>query len=133
MLRCKSSWTRTFDSEIAARVTEAQVKAAMEGKKSQKLSKKEKKAATSASDMANPMAESYDGDEFVDEGGEEEESGGWTVGFDTGKKKTPIVSRFVRLRGSSEGWSLLVYKDSSSADGKPLNGMKVRHSIQVSS
>jgi hypothetical protein len=121
-----------IDSEIAARVTEAQVKAAMKGQQSQKkLSKKEKKAAAAASDMLNPMADSFDEGDFGEEGGEEEESGGWTIGFATGKKKTPIVSRFVRLRGNGREWALLVYKDSSSADGKPLHGLKVPHSIRA--
>ena len=120
-----------IDSEIASRVTDAQVKAAMEGKEPKKLSKKEKKAAAAASDMINPMADDFDAATFMQgssEGGEEQ-SVGWTLGVDTGKKKKPIVPRYVCVRGNGEKWAVLVYKDDSSTDGKPLHGMQVPHSF----
>lgn len=121
------------DSEIASRVTEAQVKAAMEGKETKKLSKKEKKAS---SDYVNPMMDDFDAASFMkvsSEGGEEQ-SVGWTIGVDTGKKKKPIVSQYVCVRGDVQGnfvkRAVLVYKDDSSIDGKPLQEMQVLHSFR---
>jgi hypothetical protein len=125
-----------IESEISARVLEAQVKAAVgdQGKKAKKQSKKDKKAAAAASDMVNPMADGAD-DSWMEEmetaaksssAYGQEESVGWTLGIETGKKKKPIVSQYVRVRGHGTEWAMMVYKDEGSAAGKPLYGMKVR-------